>query len=189
MRPVIYAMNTSLDGYIVGPDGTFDWSVPDPEVFRFWLEDIRSLGAHLLGRRLQDAMRYWETVDVASLDPDEREFARLWQALPRIVFSRTLTSVEGSARLATGTLAEEIEALRAQPGDGPIAVGGAALAAEAAALDLIDEYHVMVYPVLVGAGGTPYFALRDRLVGLELVESRIFGSGVVYLRYRVARPG
>jgi dihydrofolate reductase len=103
-----------------------------------------------------------------------------------VVFSATLSAVEGGARLASGGLAEEIERLRAEPGDGDIAIGGATLAAEAAALGLIDEYRVKVYPVLVG-GGIPFFPRRERRVDLELLETRAFSSGVVYLRYRVAR--
>ena len=103
-----------------------------------------------------------------------------------MVFSTTLSAVQGTARLASGGLAEEIERLRAEPGEGDIAIGGATLAAEAAALSLIDEYRVMVYPVLVG-GGIPYFPRRERRVDLELVETRSFSSNVVYLRYRVAR--
>jgi dihydrofolate reductase len=95
--------------------------------------------------------------------------------------------VQGNARLAAGDLAEEIEHLRAEPGEGDIAIGGATLAAQAAALDLIDEYQVMVYPVLVG-GGIPFFARDERRVNLSLVETRTFESGVVYLRYRVIRP-
>jgi dihydrofolate reductase len=102
------------------------------------------------------------------------------------VFSTTLSAVQGTARLATGGLAEEIERLRAEPGEGEIAIGGATLAAEAAASGLIDEYRAMVYPVLVG-GGTPFFPQHERRVDLELVETRAFSSSVVYLRYRVVR--
>jgi dihydrofolate reductase len=103
-----------------------------------------------------------------------------------VVFSTTLSAVQGNARLAAGGLAEEFERLRAEPGEGEIAIGGATLAAEVAALGLIDEYRVMVYPVLVG-GGTPFFPRRERRVDLELVETRTFSSRVVYLRYRVTR--
>ena len=103
-----------------------------------------------------------------------------------MVFSTTLSAVQGDARLASGGLAEEIERLRTEPGEGEIAIGGATLAAEAAALGLIDEYRTMVYPVLVG-GGIPYFPQRERRVDLELVETRTFSSGVVYLHYRVTR--
>src|SRR5690348_16069455 len=108
------------------------------------------------------------------------EWSALWKALPRVVFSTTLSVVQGNARLASGGLAEEIGRLRAEPGDGNIAIGGATLAAEAAALDLIDEYRPKVYPVLVG-GGIPFFPQRERRVGLELVETRTFSSGVAYL--------
>ncbi|MFF3840429.1 dihydrofolate reductase family protein [Streptomyces sp. NPDC001930] len=187
MRSVTYSMGVSLDGYIVGPDGGFDWTAPDAEVFRFWIDEIRGVGVHLLGRRLYETMLYWETADQdPSLDDAGREWMALWNPLPKVVFSRTLSEVQGHARLASGGLAEEIERLRAEPGEGDIAIGGAMLAAEAAELGLIDEYQVMVHPVLVG-GGTPFFARNERQVGLELVETRTFGPGVVYLRYRVAR--
>ena len=187
MRSVTYSMSTSLDGYIVGPDGGFDWSAPDPDVFRFWIDDIRGVGVHLMGRRLYETMLYWETADAdPSLGADEREWTARWKALPKVVFSTTLAAVEGNARLASRGIAEEIERLRAEPGDGEIAIGGATLAAEAAALDLIDEYRTMVYPVLVG-GGLPYFPQRERRVDLELVETRTFNSRFVLHRYRVLR--
>ncbi len=110
----------------------------------------------------------------------------LWKPLPKVVFSTTLSVVEGNARLASGGLAEEIERLRVEPGEGDIAIGGATLAAEAAALGLIDQYRARVYPVMVG-GGIPYFPQRERRVAVELVETRTFSSRVVYLCYRVAR--
>jgi dihydrofolate reductase len=135
MRSVTYSMNTSLDGYIVGPDGGFDWSAPNKEVFRFWIDEIREVGVHLMGRRLYETMLYWETADQDhSLDDAELEWAALWNPLPKVVFSTTLSAVQGAARLASGGLAEEIERLRAEPGEGEIAIGGATLAAEAAAL-------------------------------------------------------
>jgi dihydrofolate reductase len=187
MRRVTYSMGISLDGYIVGPDGKFDWAPPDPDVFRFWIEEIRGVGVHLMGRRLYETMLYWETAEQeSSLDEAEQEWAALWKPLPKVVFSSTLSTVQGNARLASGGLAEEIERLRAEPGEGEIAIGGATLAAEAAALDLIDEYRAVVHPVLVG-GGIPYFPRRERRVDLELVETRTFRSKVVYLRYAVAR--
>jgi dihydrofolate reductase len=187
MHSVTFSMSASLDGYIVGPDGTFDWSPPEKDVFRFWIDEIRGVGVHLMGRRLYETMLYWETADEdPSLGDAELEWAALWKPLPKVVFSTTLSAVEGNARLVSGSLAEEIERLRAESGDGEIAIGGATLAAEAAALDLIDEYRVMVYPVLVG-GGIPFFPQRERRVDLELVETRTFSSRVVYLHYRVAR--
>jgi dihydrofolate reductase len=187
MRSVTYSMGVSLDGYIVGPDGGFDWSEPSEEVFRSWIDEIQGVGVHLLGRRLYETMLYWETADQdPSLDDSMREWAALWNPLPKVVFSTTLSDVQGHARLASGGLAEEIERLRAEPGEGDIAIGGATLAAEAASLGLIDEYRAVVYPVLVG-GGIPFFPRQERRVDLELVETRTFSSTFVYLRYRVAR--
>ena len=187
MRSVTYSMYLSLDGYIVGPDGRFDWSAPDKDVFRFWIEEIRRVGVHLMGRKLYETMLYWETAGQdRSLDDAELEWTALWNPLPKVVFSTTLSAVQGNSRLASGGLAEEVERLRAEPGEGDIAIGGATLAAEAAALDLIDEYQAVVYPVMVG-GGLSYFPRRERRVDLELVETRTFNSGVVYLRYRVVR--
>ena len=187
MRNVTYAMGVSLDGYIVGPDGHFDWTAPDEELFRFATDEIGEVGVHLLGRRLYESMLVWETADEdPTLDAPMLEFTGLWKPLPKVVFSRTLSAVQGAARLAAGGLAEEVERLRAEPGDGNIAIGGATLAAEAVALGLIDEYRPRVYPVLVG-GGIPFVPQRERRVDLQLVETRTFGSGVVCLRYRVAR--
>jgi dihydrofolate reductase len=156
MGSVTYSMAVSLDGYVVGPDGDFDWTAPDQEVFHLATDEVRKVGVHLLGRRLYETMRSWETADQnPSLDYATLEFAAIWKALPQVVFSTTLSAVQGNARLASGGLAEEVERLRAEPGEGDIAIGGATLAAEAAGLGLIDEYRVRVYPVLVG-GGIPF---------------------------------
>lgn len=188
MHTVIFSMGMTLDGYIVGPDGGFDWAVPTEEAHQFSNDEVRGLHAHLLGRRLYETMLFWEDPELDTSDePVMAEFAELWNPLPKVVFSRTLREVNGSgARLASGSLAEEIERLKAEPGDGAIAIGGATLAAEAAALGLIDEYHIMIHPVLVG-GGIPFFAHHGPLAELELIETRTFGSRVVYLAYRVAR--
>jgi dihydrofolate reductase len=190
MRRVTYSMSVSLDGYIAGPDGDFGWSAGDAEMFRFILDEMQHVGVYLLGRRLYETMLYWETAETAGEDqsPDgpALEFAATWKALPKVVFSTTLPAVQGNARLASGDLAQEIERLRADPADGDIAIGGAALAAEAAELGLIDEYQARVCPVLVG-GGTSFFAQHGRRVDLELAETRTFSSQIVYLRYRVPR--
>jgi dihydrofolate reductase len=147
---------------------------------RFHNERVRALDAQLLGRRLYETMVYWETADRdPELGETQREFAGIWKALPRIVFSTTLDAVEGNARLATGSLADEIAAL-----DGDIGIGGAGLAAAAMKLGLIDEYELFVNPVVLG-GGTPYFP-PDHHIDLELAETRTFGSRVTYLRYRTA---
>jgi dihydrofolate reductase len=187
MRSVTYSMAVSLDGYIAGPDGSPDWTEPDEEVFRLATDEVREVGVHLLGRRLYETMLYWETADQnPSLDYSTLDFAAIWKALPKVVFSTTLSEVQGNARLASGGLTQEIERLRAEAGEGDIAIGGATLAAEAAAWGLIDEYRARVYPVLLG-GGIPFFPQRERRVDLDLIETRTFSSRVVYLRYRVAR--
>jgi dihydrofolate reductase len=187
MRSVTYSMGVSLDGYIVDPDGSFEWTEPSQELFRFVTEQTRELAAYVMGRRLYETMLYWETADQdPSLDDDALRWAAIWKPLPKVVFSTTLSAVEGNARLATGSLGEEIERLRAEPAEGDIAIGGAALAGEAARLGLIDEYQPRVHPVLLG-GGIPFYPQAERRVDLELVESRTFPPHIVCFRYRVAR--
>jgi dihydrofolate reductase len=183
MRNLIYSMGVSLDGFIAGPNGDFAWSAPDEELHRFHNQQARELGAHLCGRRLYEVMTYWETADQnPSVTEYELEFARIWQELPKIVFSRTLTEVEGNSRLATDGIAEEVAKLRERPGK-DVAVGGAGLASACIELDLVDEYRLFVSPVVVG-GGTPFFPPLDEKINLELVETRTFGSRVTYVRYR-----
>ncbi|MVU83046.1 dihydrofolate reductase [Nocardia sp. ET3-3] len=186
MLPVIFSMGVSLDGYIEGPDGNIRWTAPDPDLFRFHIEQTRDVAAHLCGRRLYEAMLVWETAEQTMSDEADLEFARIWRPIPKVVFSRTLHSVAGNARLATDDIATEIDRLRSQPGDGVVALGGAALAAAAMAEDLIDEYRQFVYPIILG-GGTPYFPPLPKPLALELVESRPLTSGVTYLRYQRTR--
>jgi dihydrofolate reductase len=183
MRKLIYSMSASLDGYTAGPDGKFDWSEPDEELHRFHNEQIRELGGHLLGRRLYETMVYWETADQdPSLSDYALEFARIWQGLPKVVFSTTLESVEGKARVVRDGVAEEVARLKEQPGK-DLAVGGPGLASTLIELGLVDEYRPFIYPVVVG-GGTPFFPSVEATINLELIETRTFGSRVVYLRYR-----
>jgi dihydrofolate reductase len=183
MRRVIYSMGVSLDGFIAGPGGEIDWSAPDEELHRFHNQQTRELGAHLCGRRLYEEMTYWETADENPSAPEhELEFARIWKALPKIVFSSTLESVEGNARLAEGSVADEVAKLKGQPGK-DVGVGGAGLARRCAELGLIDEYRLFVSPVVLG-GGTPFFPALDERIDLELVETRTFGERVVYARYQ-----
>ena len=185
MRKLIYSMSVSLDGFIAGPDGDFDWGAPDEELHRFHNQRVREIGAHLLGRRLYETMLYWETADEnPSAAEVELEFARIWKSIPQIVFSKTLEQVVGNARLAGGSVAEEVEKLKEEPGK-DLAVGGAGLASTCIELGLVDEYQLFVYPVVVG-GGTPFFPALEERIDLELVETRTFGSRVVYLRYRRA---
>jgi dihydrofolate reductase len=184
MRKLIYSMSVSLDGFIAGPDGEIDWSPPDEELHRFHNEQVRAIGAHLLGRRLYETMVYWETAEENPSASDyELEFARIWKALPKIVFSKTLQKVEGNARLVRDGLVDEVAKLKEQPGK-DLAVGGAGLASSCIELGLIDEYRLFVSPVVLG-GGTPYFPPLQERIDLELVETRTFGSRVVYVRYRL----
>jgi dihydrofolate reductase len=183
MRKVIYSMGVSLDGFIAGPNGEIDWSAPDEELHRFHNQQTRELGAQLCGRRLYEEMVYWETAEEnPSAQEHELEFARVWKNLPKIVFSTTLERVEGNARLAPGGVAQEVAKLKEQPGK-DLAVGGAGLASTLIKLGLIDEYRLFVSPVVLG-GGTPYFPALEERINLELVETRTFGSRVVYVRYR-----
>jgi dihydrofolate reductase len=185
MRKLIYSMGVSLDGFIAGPGGEIDWGAPDEELHRFHNQQVREAGAHLYGRRLYEEMRYWETADERPSAPEfALEFARIWKATPKIVFSKTLEQVEGNARLVTGDAAEEVARLKQERGK-DLAVGGAGLASTFMKLGLIDEYRLFVSPVVLG-GGTPYFPALDQRIDLELVETRTFGSRVVYLRYRQA---
>jgi len=182
MGRLIYSMGVSLDGFVAGPGGAIDWTAPDEELHRFHNRQAQELGAHLCGRRLYEEMLYWETAERNPSTTDyELEFARIWQRLPKIVFSTTLAQVEGNARLAADSLAEEVARLKEQEG-GDLAVGGAGLAATAIELGLVDEYRLFVSPVVLGAGTRYFPPLRDR-IGLKLVETRTFGSRVVYLRY------
>jgi dihydrofolate reductase len=186
MRKVIYSMSPSLDGFIAGPGGEIDWSAPDEELHRFHNERTRELGAHLCGRRLYETMVYWETAhEDPSIAEHALEFARIWQQLPKVVFSTTLETVEGNARLARRGIAEEVATLKEQPGK-DLGVGGAGLASAFMRLGLIDEFRLFVSPVVLG-GGTPYFPALDERIDLELVETRTFGSRVVYVRYRARR--
>ena len=182
-RKLIYSMTVSLDGFIAGPGGEIDWSAPDEELHRFHNQQTRELGALLCGRRLYEVMAYWETADENPSAPDhELEFARIWKALPKVVFSKSLEKVAGNARLVRDGAAEEVAKLKEQPGK-DLAVGGAGLASTLMKASLIDEYRLFVSPVVLG-GGTPYFPALDERINLELVETQTFGSRVVHVRYR-----
>jgi dihydrofolate reductase len=179
---LIFSMSASVDGFVNDRDGGFDWGAPDDELFGFHLERVSGLGGHLCGRRLYETMLPWET------DPSMRSselmtaFAEVWSALPKVVFSRTLDRVEGNARLAEGSVAEEVAAVLAAT-DKDVEIGGAGLAGQAVALGLVDDFRIFRYPVVVG-GGTPLLPPLTEGMPLELVESRTFGSRVIYERYR-----
>jgi dihydrofolate reductase len=182
---LIYSMGVSVDGFIADREGAFGWSAPSEELFRFHTAEVGKLGGCLLGRRLYETMLVWET------DPSLREdelgaaFADVWCALPKVVFSRTLDSVQGNARLAEGSVAEEVAAaLEATEKD--VEIGGAGLAAAAIELGLVDELRMFRYPVVVG-GGTPYLPPVTEDIRLDLIETRTFGSRVIYERYQRVR--
>lgn len=189
MGNVIYSLNHSLDGYAIGPDGGLDWGAPDAELFRAALDEVRAVDVHLLGRRLYEAMSYWhDPAHEADFGEDEREFARVWRELPKLVFSTTLTEVtDSNTTLAAGSLFDELTRLRDDPAVGDIAIGGPRLAASVAAAGLLDEYRPRVHPVILG-GGTPFYAPVADVTRLDLISSRVFGSGVVASRYRVRHP-
>jgi dihydrofolate reductase len=178
---LIYSMSVSVDGFIADRDGAFDWSGPSDEQFRFHLAEVRGLGAYLLGRRLYETMLVWETDPSLRADELRAEFADVWCALPKVVFSHTLDSVQGNARLAEASLAEEVAAAL-DATDKDVSIGGAGLAAGAIELGLVDELHLFRYPVVVG-GGTPYLPPVTEDVPLDLIETRTFGSRVIYERY------
>jgi dihydrofolate reductase len=177
-------MGVSADGFINDRDGNFDWTAPDDELFRVHLERVAGLGGYVCGRRIYEIMRPWET------DPSMRgtdlmaEFADVWSALPKVVFSRTRDRVEGNARLADGSVAEEVAAALAAT-DKNVEIGGAGLAGQAIELGLVDEFRIFRYPIVVG-GGTRYFPPVTGAIRLELVETRSFPSQVIYERYRRA---
>jgi dihydrofolate reductase len=183
MRTLVYSMSVSLDGFIAGPGGDISWTAPDAEQMRFHNEQIREVTAELMGRRLYEDMLVWEGGEEMPTDPESLAWAPVWRAIPKIVFSTTLPEVRGNARLATGDVATEVARLKEQPGEGIVSVGGAGLAASLINLDLIDEYRMLLRPHIVGSG-TPYFPSLHKQVALELIETRTFSSGVVYLRYR-----
>jgi dihydrofolate reductase len=182
---LIYSMSVSVDGFIADREGALSWSVPDEDLFRFHVTQTGKFGGFLLGRRLYETMLVWET-DPSMRDSElDAAFADAWCAIPKIVFSRTLDSVQGNARLAEASLAEEAAAaLNATDKD--VGIGGAGLAAVAVELGLIDELRMFRNPVVIG-GGTPFLPPVTEDVPLDLIETRTFGSRVIYERYGRAR--
>lgn len=186
MRKVIYSLNVSLDGFIEDSNGSLDWGVPDEELLRFFNEQEREFDLQLYGRRIYENMAaHWTTAHTKpSATAQEIEYARIWQSIPKIVFSKTLQQVGENARLVRDNIAEEVIALKAQSGKDMV-VCCAGLAASFMRLDLIDEYRTVIHPVVLG-GGKPMFPPLDKLINLRLIESRPVGSGFVVLRYQRA---
>jgi dihydrofolate reductase len=182
---LIYSMSTSVDGFINDREGAFGWGAPSEELFRFHTALVSELSGYLLGRRLYETMLVWETDPSMREDELRAAFADVWCAIPKVVFSHTLDSVQGTARLAEASLAEEVAA-GLDATDQDVSIGGAGLAAQAIELGLVDELRLFRYPVVVG-GGTPFLPPVPEHVPLELIETRTFGSRVIYERYRRAR--
>jgi dihydrofolate reductase len=178
---LIYSMSVSVDGFIADREGGFGWGEPSEELFRFHLAEVRELGGYLLGRRLYETMQVWETDPSMREDELRAAFADVWSAIPKIVFSRTLDSVQGNARLAEASVAEEAAAAL-DATDKDVSIGGARLAAAAVELGLVDELRMFRHPVVVG-GGTPFLPPVTEDVPLDLIETRTFGSRVIYERY------
>ena len=179
---LIYSMSVSVDGFIADRDGAFEWSVPSEELFRFHIGLVGALGGVLCGRRLYETMLVWETDPSLRASELGAAFADVWCAIPKTVFSRTLDSVQGNARLAEASVAEEVAAAL-EATDKDVEIGGAGLAAAAIELGLVDELRMFRYPVVVG-GGTPYLPPVTEDIRLDLIESRTFDSRVIYERYQ-----
>jgi dihydrofolate reductase len=187
MGRLIYSLNVSLDGFVETPDHSLEWAIVDDEVHQWFNDQTRGLDASLYGRRMYELMNaYWP---YGETDPDAtatmREFSRIWKALPKMVFSSSLDSVDGNARLIRGgDVAEELARLREEfPGD--LDIGGATLAASFIRRGLVDAFRLVVHPVVLGSG-TPFFPALEAPIGLRLVEAQQFASGVTYLGYERA---
>ena len=177
---LIYSMIASLDGYTADADGKFDWAAPDEDVYAFINDLERGTGTYLYGRRMYEVMLYWETVSLEGQSPAGRDYAAIWRSADKIVYSTTLRAAS-SARTRIEPRFDP-EAVRALKQHGDVSIGGPSLAAAAIRAGLVDEYRLLVTPVVVG-GGTSAFPDGVR-AGLDLVDQRRFASGVVYLRYR-----
>jgi dihydrofolate reductase len=183
MGKLIYSLSVSLDGFVETPSRSLDWVRVDEELHSLFNDEARELSAFVYGRRMYELMvDYWPTAETdPSATPAMIEFARIWKDKPKVVLSTTLGQVDWNSRLVRDNAAEEVARLKAQPGF-DMDVGGPTTAATLMRLGLIDEFHLFVQPVVLGAG-TRFFPTLDDRIGLKLVETRTFGSGVVYLRY------
>ena len=182
MAKLIYSAITSLDGYVADEDGNFDWAEPDEEVHTFINDLERPVGTYLYGRRLYEVMLAWETLDRAEQPPFIRDFAKIWQAAGKIVYSKTLQTVSSArTRIERDFDPEAVRQLKASAGR-DISVGGPDLAAQAIKAGLVDEHHLFVAPIVVGGGKRSL--PNDVRLELELLDERRFGNGMVHLHYR-----
>jgi len=188
MTNLIYVANTSLDGYTEDKDGKFDWTDPSEEVFRFITNLVRATHTHLYGRRMYETMMLWETdPKLAAESPLRRDFAEVWQAANKIVYSRTLETISTRKTQLERTFDPEAIRQLKEAVEHDILIGGPELAAHALRSGLLDECHLFLIPILVGDGKS---ALPDNVrLKLELLEERRFGNGTVFLRYRTRQGG
>ena len=182
MTKLIYSAITSLDGYVADENGKFDWAEPDEEVHTFVNDLHRSVGTYLYGRRMYEVMVAWETMNLADQPPFIQDFAEIWRAADKIVFSRTLETVSSArTRIERDFDPEAVRQMKAAPGR-DITVGGPDLAAHAFKAGLVDECQLFIAPIMVGGGKQ---ALPDNVrLKLQLLDERRFGNGMVHLRYR-----
>jgi dihydrofolate reductase len=184
MRKIIYWVHTSVDGFVAGPNGEFDWPAVGPELFGHSDEINEGVDTLLYGRATWEVMAsFWPTADEKLDDPHTKRFAPFWRETPKVVISRSLKSPGWDARVVGQDLAAEITELKSQDGKDILLTGGASAAAALTELGLIDDFRVVVHPVVLG-GGQPLFVNAKERVNLELVESRIFDGKTVLLRYR-----
>jgi dihydrofolate reductase len=182
MAKLIYSAIASLDGYVADEDGNFDWAEPDEEVHTFVNDLERQVGTYLYGRRMYEVLVAWETLDLADQPPFIRDYAGIWRAAEKIVYSTTVQAVSSArTRIERDFDPEAVRQMKASAGR-DLSVGGPHFAARAIEADLVDEFHLFLTPIVVG-GGTR--ALPDDVrVKLELLDERRFGNGVVHLHYR-----
>ncbi|MCB0940483.1 MAG: dihydrofolate reductase family protein [Mycobacterium sp.] len=187
MGRLIYGFNVSVDGYIADAHGDIDWSEPSDELHQYWNDFERATALSFYGRRLYELMSaYWPTADqAADATPLITDFARIWRDMPKVVFSRTLESVDWNSRLERGDPVAVVRTLKAET-DGYLEVAGATLAAPIVRAGLVDEYRIVLAPTAVG-GGTPFLPALPSWIALRLVENRTFPGGVVLLRYEAKR--
>jgi dihydrofolate reductase len=183
MGRVIYSLNVSLDGYAADADGGLGWANVDDELHQWFNDRTREAGVFAYGTRMYELMAaYWPRADTdPEATPVMREFARIWTPMPKVVFSSTLDEVDWNSRLVRDSAPEEVGRLREQT-DGDVAVGGPTLAASLIRAGLIDEYRLLVHPVILGAG-LPFFPDLEQPIGLRNVDEHEFASGVVYMGY------
>jgi dihydrofolate reductase len=186
MAKLIYAAITSLDGYVADGEGKFDWSAPDEEVHAFVNDLEREVGTYLYGRRMYEVMTFWETAETTDEPPVMRDYAQIWKAADKVVYSKTLQEVKTSrTRLEPDFKVDAVREMKASS-EHDISIGGPQLAGQALAAGLVDEFHLFLNPIVVGGGNA---ALpKDVRLELDLLDEHRFTGGVIHLHYRVVTP-